>query len=459
MASVIGISGMRSIRTRATNGTGYRPGTRAGSRSLVAAAVVLAVPAWAQEAPPTEEQRPEPSGIRLNRVSAYAAGYRLQWPGVAGGSGDSTNWLAGGAGADVGWWHPGRQTGASVRYQVGYTHTQRFESLRGFDHSIAMALRRNVSRRTALSLDATGDSRIASNALLGMTRSLTAVQRPSTAGELVGWVLDGAEGLESSPLEAAISGTRRTSAAVHAGLTHSHSRRLSSHAGIGVGRVLRVRDEDPEIAASFPSFTIGSAEAGLTYSLSRSTQVSGTGTYARSYSRAHRLHWQSATLGLGRSIGRRSYAYLAGGYERLSELGPSRFRRNSYGASAAIGTATGQHTLVAMVRRGLGDMRGLGGDSTISAEGAWTWARPLTPWSVGGSVQYERVGNRGLGLLEMWSCQATLQRRLTSELHVAFGAVYITSTGPNWIDLSGRGVRLSLVWTPGSERPQAAALP
>jgi hypothetical protein len=428
--------------------------------AILVALFLLAGPACTQEppqelepAPPTASQRPLPEGIQLNSVSAYTGATQLRFSDTGGGtSGARDGLIVSGATADVAW-HSGRQTLFSVGYHAGYTYNQRYSSLNGFDHTVAIDLRTDPARRTVFSLAATGQSGVFSDVLFAASHSLSVAQQASSAQQLASGLLEnGASAGLNSPLDLALSGSRRRSGAVYASVTHSYSRRLTSSVRVGISRELRSNSGQSEFASLYPNVTVGVADFGLTYSVSSRTRIIGSGNYSRSYTRLHRSEWESAGAGIERLIGRRSFGYVQGGYARMGGVGSAGFGRNSYTISGALGTNKGYHTLAATARRGVSDMYGLGADNTIGFEGAWAWAPHAISWTLGSSVGYERIRGVGVGMVQAWVYQTNAVRRLSDHFEIVFAGVYITNSGRGAIGLASPSLRVSCLWSPRMER-------
>lgn len=270
----------------------------------VAMAVLLALGASArgQQAPPPEQGRPMPSGLQILSVSAWTGEYALGSRG-AGGDGSSLWLLRSGLAADIGWHVLRRRTDFRVRYDAGYSYTSRFSTLNGFDHALSLDLRREVGLST-FTLVVNAASRLLSDALFEPGTGFAAAQQVSSPGELAGAIGGNAqqEAL-NSPFNLSLSGVRRRSGNVEAGFSRSLSPRLTSRVNVGVARELRTGPGDA--ALRFPSTTVGTADVGLTYSLTRRTTLSGTCTYARGYSSLSRSDWSSAALSVQHAVGRR----------------------------------------------------------------------------------------------------------------------------------------------------------
>lgn len=82
---------------------------------------------------------------------------------------------------------------------------------------------------------------------------------------------------------------------------------------------------------------------------------------------------------------------------------------------------------------------------------AWNWHPSNRAWAVQASAAYQRLTGQGLGPVQGWLYQASLTRRLSRNLTLVAQAVYATETGlptGGIGDLTRRGARLSLTWTP-----------
>jgi len=422
----------------------------------VLAALLLAIPVWAQEpgaAPPPEELHAPPAGIHLTGASVYLGG---DWLSALYSEGEpsSTNlWLlTGGVTGDVAWQLQRRGTQASITYHAGYSRNQRFAALNGFDQLISFDLRTDPDRHTFFTLTATGETGLMSDTLFDPRYVLAAALSASSVRQLADSLKNDSGAVLDSPLELALAGVRHRGGEVFAGVTHSFSRRLTANLRIGGARELHSYSRQQSVVPVYPNVSIGMADLGITYALSPRTQIIGSGTYTRTYSRQYRAEWQSVGMGIERLIGRESFASVQGGYARIWEPGIAGPGRNSYLMSGTLGTTKRYHSLASTFRRGVADYHGLGADNTIAIEGAWTWAPQPSSWSVGSSLGYERLGGGWLGMAQGWVGQANVMRRLGAHMALEFAAVYMADSGRDFAALTRRGARVSLVWTP--ERPR-----
>lgn len=142
---------------------------------------------------------------------------------------------------------------------------------------------------------------------------------------------------------------------------------------------------------------------------------------------------------------------MEGGYGRIQD------RRgggglNSYTAAGGYGTSKGNHTVIATIRRGIGDYHALGATSSLGIEGGWSWARPNTNWTMTSSLVGERLHALQVGRMEAWAYHGQVTRRLAAHFDAVLDAVYAHQTRVRIVDFMGRGLRLSCVWTPANLR-------
>lgn len=418
-------------------------------RLVLLVITITSFPAGGQEPMPGDTRRPVRAGI--DSLSVYEAGYWLSIPeaGMAGRSAPFSLLMGGGEG-EVSLNLRGRRAESSLSYRGSYVHSTRFAEMSGFEHTVHFDLRSGRGRQTTYSLQAAGESRLMSNMLFAPARTLAAAQQsasPSELSEALGSDLFGEIG--GSPLELMISGARRTMGSVNARVTHSLLPRLAVQAGIGVIRDIRSNQSNERFGSEYPSVTLGVGDASITYSHSRRTRLIWATSYSKSYSNRYRFDTEATTMGVERVVGRRSFVRADGGYARTAFLGESaRPGRNGYTAFGAVGTNAGHHTIAGSFRRGVADFHGLGADSTIGAEGSWSWRRPRSALALASSLGYERLGIAGAQVLNAWVYHATAIREVTPHLSLVFDVAYANGMSGRLADFSRRGVRISLVWTP-----------
>jgi hypothetical protein len=402
--------------------------------------------------PAGEAQRPTPTEIRISSLSGWFGGYSLAFPQAT--NMPSTLMTMGGAGADLTWNATGPRLQALLTYHGDYTRNLRFSELNGFDHAFSFSLRARTDRRTNFGLDVMGQSNLLANATFMPGHTLSAAQQSADPAGLEAAMSDQlSTDLSSSPLTLLLSGGRHYMGGMHMRITHSYSPRLQFQARVGAVHDQHSTRDTPANAVLYPSTTMGVAEGGLTYSVSRRTRIIAGIDYWKSYSRDYRFDVESASAGWERSVGRRSFCRIEGGYARTAFLGANRAARNGYTASGALGTISGHHTLVASFHRGVADLHGLRADSMIGADGAWSWSAPASPWILTATAGYERLGG-SLGTLNTWLFQSTIAHLLTRTLRLQLESAYVNSSTLNISDFS-RGVRLALVWMPGAPPPRA----
>ena len=417
----------------------------------VAQTACLVCLAQGQDAPSADVPQGLPAGLRLTSLSTYVGGYSVVLPQAGGEAGaSSTPFVMGGSAATLTWSFPGSRVEAVATYTGAYNRNQRFTELNGADHWFSFVVRTNYSQRTTFDFEAVGESTLLANSLFEPTHSLTVAQGSASGGDLAsGLTGDPSLELTESPLVLFLSGGRRMMGGVHARVTHSHTPRLQSQLRIGAARDQHSPSATPEFAALYPSATLGMAEASIRYAVSPRTRIDWTADYWRSYARAYRLEVETATMGLERTIRRASFVRLEGGYARTTSRASGITGLNGYTASGALGTTKANHTFVVSARRSVADLHGLRSDTTISADGAWFWQRRACPWSLASSFGYERVYGL-LGLLDTWIYRGVVARHLTPNVQLQFEGAYAKSDAASLMDFARRGVRLSLIWTPGA---------
>jgi hypothetical protein len=438
------------------------PGARIWLVLGLLAALSLASPARCQRqddsapVPPPAPQAPRrlPGGIRINSASLYGEGDWLNSV-PAGGTPSTTDlWVpASGATAGLAWRLNNRETEFETLYLGTYSRNEVASSLNGFGHELNISLRTEVSRTTTLSIAGSGQSGMMSNSLFEPSVLLNQVQRSSPTSQLIDNLTGAAGGVDpNSPLSLMLAGLHRRSAILNLTLTHSHSRRLTSYAHLQGARELRsFVNSESNIRA--PNMTLGSADAGISYSYTPRTRIVGAVSYARTYTELYRSDWKSASIGVDQLIGRHSFATVQGGYAQVSDPVFQGSAMNSYAVTGSAGTTSGDHTLALMVRRGASDQYGLGPGVTTGASGAWSWAPHSSKWTVSASFGREQQDAGAMGLTRAWMAQATAVRILLPTVRIVYTAVYLTGSGGVLVNGSTRtGFRLTLLWLPDAIR-------
>ena len=427
------------------------------------AALTFCLPAtaWAQMSflGPFTDGLGSPSGVKVNRVSMYLGEYAIGVPKNVGATRDDAlgSLLVGGVSTDFGWYLSRGQTQVFADYSVAYNGNGQFSNLNGFDHILSFGLQTRVAPRVTLVLDGAGESKTFGEFLYLPSQSLAAAGQ-STTPEQLGGTLTGSTvvpGVTNSPLGLALYGGRRRDASGGVRLVIVASPRLTWNVGLRMERDLPSVAGGPGSSGgvSYGGVSEGLASWGFTYALSRRTSVGADVSYARSYWGIHNVQIASGKLALTRVLTPRWFASLDAGYSSMAEteskvLGPF---RGQYVGGASIGATVQHHTFVATAHRAASDYYGLGAFSTTEGQMAWNWHPSNRAWAVQASAAYQRLMGQGLGPVQGWLYQASLTRRLSRNLTLVAQAVYATETGlptGGIGDLTRRGARLSLTWTP-----------
>jgi hypothetical protein len=302
-----------------------------------------------------------------------------------------------------------------------------------------------------------GESSLYAGFLFGPSQSLTLVGQSSSLDQLSGGLAGDtvSAGVAGSPLSLTLFGSRRQDASVGAGLTFVQSPRLAWHVSTRVLRDFPTDLPDSAFAGNvvYPGVTKGQVGGGLTYSLSRRTQIGFDASYGRSYSSYEAIHIATAGASIDHVLTPHWFAHLGAGYGALVELhhvSDVPIRRE-YTGSAGIGTKVRTHTFLMTARRGIADSYGLGAGNTTGGEMAWNWHRPNGAWTLQGSVVYERLAGRNVRLIQGWLYQVAIVRQITPHLNFAAQGVYASDSGQaggGFANLMRRGVRLSINWMP-----------
>jgi hypothetical protein len=424
-----------------------------------AALLTPAGAAWAQMSflGPFTGDVSSPAGVKVNRLSVYLGGYEIGVPQDTPGVSSPGKMLVGGASSEFGWYLTRRTTQFFADYVVAYNGNTQFSNLNGFDHILSFGLQAKIAPRVTLVLDGAGESTTFGEFLYLPTQSAATAGQSGTPEQL-GGALTGSTvipGVTNSPLSLALYGGRRRDFSGGARLVVVATPRLTWNVSVRGVRDLPSVVGGPGSSPSIPygGVTEGMAAWGFTYTLSRRTTVGADLSYARSYWGAHNVQIASGTVALTRVLAPRWFATLDAGYGAMAETeagvrGPF---RGQYVGGASLGATLRNNTFVITGHRAASDNYGLGAFSTTEGQLAWDWHSTNRAWSVRASAAYQRLTGQGVGPIAGWMYLAGLTRRLSRNLTLVAEAVYATETGLTTGgigDLTRRGVRLSLTWTP-----------
>jgi hypothetical protein len=370
--------------------------------------------------------------------------------------------MVGGWAADVGYYVHGRKSEFSVNDDIGDNANWGYGAFNGFDHFLSFSVRTKIARRLSFGLVGTGESStIAGFLFRPVPTSLVPFQNSADPSEPKGGPLGNTVPLWAfnSPLSLSVFGTRWRTASAGAELTFSQSGRLTWHLNTDVTRNLPSETHDTGSGQSvlYPGVTSGLVSAGLSYSLSRRAWLTLGMDYTRSYSAYGQFQVGSGVAGIRQLITRQWFMDLEAGYGVLSgrsslQSGVGTYLKPTYRGAVDIGTNMGANTFFVAARRDIGDTYGLGSQSAVGADGAWTWRNRNNAWTLTNSVGYQRVAGNGVNPIEGWIYQGTISRQMNRHLKLIAQAVYAGGRGygSGISNLTSRGGRLSLVWGPGT---------
>lgn len=422
---------------------------------------LLALVCGAQEPgvrPGTPATEPPPRPLRLpvlslDAVSVYGEGdlYRMSdYGGTV--SQPSLRMFASGVTGDLSAGF-GTRTQFTAGYTGGYIYNSRYSVLNGASHTAWFELRTDPARRTLFTLGARGESGLISDALFDPSYLLTVASRVGSTDELLDGVVNaGADSQLDSAVDLALSAGRRRAGAAYASLSHAVSRRFTASLRMGAMRELHSYSREEQLATRYPNATVGMGDLSLAFSLSPRTRIRGIAGYTRTTSRGYHSEWETGGLGVERQFSRNSFGLLEAGYSRMTDAATVDFGTSSYMVFAAYGRTHGAHTLALLCRRGLGDVHGLGAQSTTECSAAWSRAPLASGWTMGSSVGYQRFSGGSLDALQSWVAQASLLRQVGPHFGLSFTAVYLSHTVPALADVARAGLRVALVWRPAPER-------
>jgi hypothetical protein len=327
---------------------------------------------------------------------------------------------------------------------------------------VSLGWQRKLAPGVTITVGGAGESSTLAEFVFGASPGLTLTGQSNTLAQLSGGVTGQTipGGVAASPLSLTLFGARRRDGAFGTTLTVSQSPRVTWRFSTSVMRDFPSASAEPTLTGGlvYPGVTKGLVSAGLTYSLSRRTEIGLEADYARTFSAYDRIQIGSATAAIDRVLARQWFVHLRAGYGALAELQtavPAPIRREYHG-DAGIGAKLREHTFLATVSRGIADSYGLGAANTTGGEIAWIWHRPSGNWTLQSSASYERLAGGTIRTIQGWLYQATVLRQITRQTSFAIQAVYATDSGRlsagGFTSLMRRGVRMTIAWTPGVTR-------
>jgi hypothetical protein len=121
-----------------------------------------------------------------------------------------------------------------------------------------------------------------------------------------------------------------------------------------------------------------------------------------------------------------------------------------YLAGGSLAYKLSTHTFIASVDRNFADNYGLGGQSSLSTNGAWNWAPHGRNWMLFSSVGQSRILGSTLGDLNSWRVSTGLSRKINGRTFVYTEYAYLSSSSPLGLipNFSQHAARVAVVWSP-----------
>ena len=253
----------------------------------------------------------------------------------------------------------------------------------------------------------------------------------------------------------AIFGDRVFGASAQVRLSYAPSSRTSFYVGLGGSRNQVLPNSDREgnrPAGILNQSTSADVSVGLNHALTLRTTVGVTVSRSRTFSVFQDAYRDSFYGSVGRKMGRR---WLVQGYGGAGRVQPIRSLYTlptgpQYLAGASVAYKLSTHTFIASVDRNFGDSYGLGGQSTVSINGAWNWSPRGRDWALFSSIGQYRMLGSPLGNLNSWRASTGLSRKISTRAALSTEYAYATSSSPFGLipNFSQHAARVAVTWSP-----------
>jgi hypothetical protein len=358
----------------------------------------------------------------------------------------------------------------SLNYTPSYTGRIRYSTLDALNHAFSLNTTRKLAPRWRWGFFARGDYRSLEQSLFAANSLSNVASVQSNFSDLaagmltskfannpqLGVVLTNSP-LPDSPVQNLLYGQRMFIASANTSLSYSFSPRLSITFGGGGSRSQHVSDNQP--LAATPSFEIlnatsGSANIGISYSLSPTTQLSGSVNTNRTASTLQDAYTTNATAALGRTLRRRWLAQIHGGFGlanpvRQALTPPPTIPRPIIGGSLVYKTFS--QTFLGSFDRTVSDAYGLGATTTSTAGAAWRWRHPGNSWWIESSFSWQLLNDGALGDISGWRTTTGLNRAIGSYIVLFTQYAYMNYSQSFRVSesrFSQHAVRVAMMWTP-----------
>lgn len=414
------------------------------------------------------------SGIHLYDVTGFAGwvsqvspqgGFYL--PNSAGLKGDE---MLGGS-ATVGW-SRGLKNNISIVYTASYSGEFRYSNLSALSHFFTLNSSRHLGSKWTLGLAATSALSTYDQMLFSPTVFSSVAALPGTFDDLASAVLTGKYNnnqlaslltgapVIESPARTLFFGNRVFTSSAATSLSYAHSQRLSINFSASASRSEHLNDgnnpNDIQYIYLLPRAIVGSANAGISYSLTPRTQVGVNLSSSRGFSRIEDAYTSYGTAFIGRTMGQRWFAQVRAGGGFAVNVHSHAYGTN--GTTPVFGGTLGYrryaHSFLVAADQSLGQSYGVGAAKTVTANVAWQWWRPGRHWGLNSNYMAQRFNSGAFGSVNGWRAgfgmTRQLNRHMVLETGYAFGS-YSNDSAVSPYQSQQHAVRVSVMWMPRGE--------
>ena len=405
-------------------------------------------------------------GLQLYNVTGWAGYYSVaQFASFA--SPRLPSDVALGTSATLGWAKSRERSSVSFTYTSSFVGRVRFTDASALNHSLSFFASRKITSRWSLDFSTFATLSTTDQLLFTPSPSGQLAAAPANFEELAAGMLRRqftnpqlAALLTGTPLvyaveRPAILGDRAFSASAQVRLTYAPSSRTAFYVGLGGWRNQVLPNSDGERnrpAGVLSQSTTADVSVGLSHSLTPRTTVGLSASRSRTFSVFQDAYRDSFYGSVGRKMGRR---WLVQGYGGTGRVQPIRSLYTlptgpQYLAGASVAYKLSAHTFIASVDRNFGDSYGLGGQSTVSINGAWNWSPRGRDWTLFSSIGQYRMLGSPLGDLNSWRASTGLSRKISTRAALSTEYAYATSSSPFGLipNFSQHAARVAVTWSP-----------
>jgi hypothetical protein len=430
-----------------------------------------------------ENPIPVPSvrgGLHILSVSGYEVYYSNGLPNTTAAQPGAANLpsdLGVGASAVLNWTRFTDRSSFSLVYTPSYEARARYTTLDALNHSLSMNANRRLAPRWTFTFAFSGDYSNMARSLFAPSTLANIAAVPSSYGDLasallaakfndnpqLGFILGGAPALES-PVRNLLYGQRMFTAAMRSSISYSFSPRLTFQVEGYGSRSQHVSESSLTSSQNgflIPNTTAAGASLSVSYSLSPSSQLSGTVTTNRTVSSLFDVYTTTSQVSLGRTLHRRWILQIHGGEgitnpvrEFLSASSVPTVQpvtpHPTFGGSLAYKTLS--HTFLGEFDRTVSDSYGLGATTSSTGSFTWRWGRPHRSWWLQSGLSWLQMEGGGtLAKTTGWHANTGFGQALGSHVTLLTQFAFLDYTGglqASTSQFTSNSVRVSVAWSP-----------